>query len=124
MVGAGRGRAKTHLSFFFFSFFCRFSVALDDVGVPEQLDTFFQDVNTVKEKMVVLKDNVGRINNLTRARLVEVDNSKEERRGDELQEIVDQSNAAISIISKKLKGAWRETASFFPFLGLLIRIFP
>ena len=51
----------------------------------------------------MLKENVGRINNLTRARLVEVDNSKEERKGGELQDIVDQSNASISIISQKLK---------------------
>ena len=53
--------------------------------------------------MIVLKENVGRINNLTRARLVEVDNSKEEKKGGELQDIVDQSNASISIISQKLK---------------------
>ena len=51
----------------------------------------------------MLKENVGRINNLTRARLVEVDNSKEEKKGGELQDIVDQSNASISIISQKLK---------------------
>ena len=53
--------------------------------------------------MQVLKDNVQRINGLTRARLVEVDNFKEEKRGNELQEIVDQSNSAITLISNKLK---------------------
>ncbi len=57
----------------------------------------------VKSSLQTIKDNVGRINALTRARLVEVDGSREAEKTDELQSIIDDSNAAISLASKKLK---------------------
>jgi syntaxin 1B/2/3 len=61
------------------------------------------DVEIVKQNMQVLKDNVSRINNLTRARLVEVDVGRDAQKNDELQQIIDQSNTSISLVSKKLK---------------------
>jgi t-SNARE complex subunit (syntaxin) len=60
-------------------------------------------VEVVKSNMQILKDNVARINNLTRARLVEVDVGRDAEKNDELQGVIDQSNASITVVSKKLK---------------------
>lgn len=52
---------------------------------PSELDSFFADVNTVQSHLATVKENVARINALTKARLVEVDRAKESKSGDELQ---------------------------------------
>lgn len=54
-------------------------------GGSSELDAFFTDVNLVQTNLATVRDNVGRINALTKARLVEVDVMKEEKSGDELQ---------------------------------------
>jgi syntaxin 1B/2/3 len=64
---------------------------------------FKADVELVKQNMQVLKENVTKINNLTKARLVEVDVGRDSQKHDELQQIIDQSNASITLVSKKLK---------------------
>ena len=46
---------------------------------PSELDSFFADVNTVQSHLATVKENVARINALTKARLVEVDRAKESK---------------------------------------------
>lgn len=77
-----------------------------------ELDAFFGDVNLVQSHLAIVRDNVGRINALTKARLVEVDVTKEEKSGDELQSIIDQTNASITIVSKTLKAMEAANAEY------------
>ena len=60
--------------------------------------------------MQVLKDNVARINALTKARLVEVDVGRDSQKHDELQQIIDQ----VSVLVKR-----RFLFNFFFFFFLL-----
>lgn len=53
-----------------------------------------------------------RINALTKARLVEVDVMQEERKGDELQGIIDQTNQSIQLVSKTLKAMEAANSQF------------
>lgn len=46
--------------------------------------------------MQVLKDNVARINALTKARLVEVDVGRDSQKHDELQQIIDQVSVLVN----------------------------